>query len=168
MLGDLEVGGAERDRRQHHAVDLAAQNALVAAGHADVALKRGPAGKHLFVGRRHVGVGAQHRGDASVEIASHELFVAGGFGVEVEHADGDVAGDFRQHVVGAVQGQSTGRMKSRPSRLNTATSTPLAAGDDDPVATGRGPREVGRFDDVGVRRPGSCRFRCAGRCGRPA
>ncbi len=87
MLGHLEIGRAEGDGRVHDAIDIAAQDALEGTGHADVALEGRAAGKDLFVGGRHVRVGAQHGGDASVEVASHELLLAGRLGVEVEHAD---------------------------------------------------------------------------------
>ena len=47
----------------------------------------------------------------------------------------------------AWKGQSTGRMKTRPSRLNTATNA-VAGGDDGPVAPGGLGGIVGRLDDV--------------------
>ena len=119
-------------------------------GHADVALKRGAAGQDLFVGGGHVGVRAEHGGDAAVEVAAHQLLVAGGLGVEVEQRITHVAGAVPARTRSArVHGQSTGRMNTPPSRLKTATSTPLAAAHDGPVAAGRRRGKVGRLDDVG-------------------
>ena len=68
----------------HHAVDPPAQDAVERAGHADVALKGRAAGQDAFVGRGHVRVRAQHGADAAVEIAAHQLLVAGGLGVKVD------------------------------------------------------------------------------------
>ena len=76
--------GLNGERRFQHAIDAAAEDAVVRAGHADVALKRRAAGKDLLVGGGHVRVRAEHGGDAAVEIAAHELLVAGGFGVEID------------------------------------------------------------------------------------
>ena len=71
-------------RRFQHAVDAPAEDALVRAGHAHVALKGGAAGQDLLVGRGHVGMRAQHGRHAAVQIAAHQLLVARGLGMEVD------------------------------------------------------------------------------------
>ena len=98
--GDLEMGGVERQRRFQHAIDAAAQNAIVRAGHADVALKRGAAGQDTFVGGGDVGMRAQHGASTAVEIAAHQLHVAGRFGVKIDEDHLDLGWQCRQHAVG--------------------------------------------------------------------
>ena len=66
--------------------------------------------------------------DAAVEIAAHQLLVAGGLGVKVDEDHFDLGAAISASTRSAAwNGQSTGRMNTRPSRLNTATCTPLRA-----------------------------------------
>src|SRR5437762_2009725 len=80
---NLELRGLKRDRRFEYAVNAAAQDASVRAGHADVALKGSAARKNLLVCGRHMRMRAEHRRHAAVEIATHELFVARRFGMKI-------------------------------------------------------------------------------------
>ena len=60
-----------------------------------------PCFEDLFVGGGDVGMGAERGRDASVEIASQELLVAGRLGVNVDDDDARVAADlFEDPVAG--------------------------------------------------------------------
>ena len=80
-------------------------------------------GRHALVGGGNVGVGAEHGGDAAVEIPAERDLFAGGFAVEVEEDDlgSGLALDLRQELVGLAEGVVAGLdMKTRPWRFMTA------------------------------------------------
>ena len=88
--GDLEMGRPEGERGFQNPVDPPAEDALAGAGHAHVALEGRAAGENLLVGGGHVRMGPEDRRDAAVEMAPHDLHVAGRLGVEVEQDHADV------------------------------------------------------------------------------
>ena len=140
--------GMPGERGFQHAVDAAADDALERAGHADVALKRGAAGEDALVGRRHVRVRAEHRRDAAVEIAAHELHFAGGFGVEIDEPDAHVAGHLAEHAVGGMPGAVDRLHEQLAEQARDADAFAVAGRDDRPIAADRFGRQVGRLDDV--------------------
>ena len=95
--------GRKVRRRLHDAVDRPAEDALVRAGHAHVALESRATGQDLLVGRGHVRVRAQHGADAAVQVPAHQLLVAGGFGVEIDEDHPDIRRQCGQHPVGGVE-----------------------------------------------------------------
>ena len=69
------------------------------ARHSHVTLKGRSARKYLFIGGCHMGMGSEYRTDSSVEMPSHYLHVASGFGVKVNNDQPNVIRDFGQHAV---------------------------------------------------------------------
>src|SRR4051794_26111244 len=86
VRGDIKFGGAASQRGFHDAVDSSSDDTFKGPGHADIALKGGAARKDAFVRRGNMGMGAEDGRGAAVEIAAHELHVAGCFGVEIDEA----------------------------------------------------------------------------------
>ncbi len=79
-------------------------------GHADVRLEGGAVGEHALVGGGDMGVGAEHGGDAAVEIPAERDLFAGGFGVEVDEDDARAGAlaNLREEVVGFAEGVVAG------------------------------------------------------------
>ena len=115
--------------------------------HADVADERGAAGQDPGVGGRDVRVGAEHRGDAPVEVPAHRDLLAGHLGVEVDDDDlGALALELGQLRVGGVEG---GAGDGQLQRAAEVEDPDLAAADLEHrvPATGVGHRVVGRPHD---------------------
>ena len=167
--GHVEGGGDEGHGRFQDAIDLAAEDAVVGAGHADVALEGGAAGEDALVGGGNMSMGAEDRTNAAVEIAAHQLFIAGGFGVEIDKRMIFVSEGIAARIrSAALKGQSTGCMKTRPSRLNTATGNAIAGVGDGESCAGGFFRVIGRLDDIRFVSQDIDTLRCGGRCDRRA
>src|SRR6516225_11805615 len=78
-VAHIVIAGNERHSGGKHAVDPAAQDAFIRAGHADVANESGAARQDLLVCRRYVSVGAEDGTDPSFEVVPQEVFFTGGF-----------------------------------------------------------------------------------------
>ena len=76
---DAMQGGFE------HGVDLSAEDTFKGASHSQVALEAGAAGQYLLVGGGHMRVRPDHSANASIDMSSHQLFVARRFGVKFDH-----------------------------------------------------------------------------------
>ena len=126
-LGDLEGGGGLEEEALEHLVDPHADHRLVGAGHADVGLQGGAAGEDPLVGGGDVGVGAEHGAHPAVEVEAHRLLLAGRLGVEVDQDHLVSSGRAARAARSAMwNGESRLLMKTRPSRLITATGMPAA------------------------------------------
>ena len=89
VLGGLEADAHVGAQRLDRLLLAHADDAAARAGHADVGDVGGAAGQHARVGRRDVGVRADDRGDAAVEVPAHRDLLARRLGMEVD-----------EHVVG--------------------------------------------------------------------
>ena len=78
--------------------------------HSNVGNIGSAAGQNLFVSGWHMGVSPADRRNTSVQMPAHQLFVAGGFGVEIAKSNHHVIRNFFQYFVYCGEGQSTGRM----------------------------------------------------------
>src|SRR3984957_8041798 len=83
-LGGLELAGHAGEEAGEDQLFFYADDGVVGAGHADVGLVGGAVGEDALVGGGDVGVGAEQRGDAAVEIPAESDFFAGGFTMQVE------------------------------------------------------------------------------------
>ena len=140
--------GIERERGLGDAIDAAAQNAVVWAGHADVALKRRAAGKDLLVGGGDVGVRAQHGADASVEIAAHQLHVAGRLGVKIDEHDFDLGRQLGQDAVDRGPGAIDRPHEDATQQADDGHRWPDRACTTVQGLSGSRSGEIGRLDDV--------------------
>ena len=96
------------------------------AGHADVGDERRPLRQHPRVGGRDVGVGAEHGGDASVQVPAHRHLLAGHLGVEVD--DRPRRRSERSRIAStASKGERATFSPTPPLRLITATRIPPAS-----------------------------------------
>lgn len=86
-LGRLEFAGHSGEEAVEDEFGFDADDGIVGAGHAYVGLVGGAAGEDALVGGGDMGVGAQERGEAAVEIPAECYFFAGGFAVEVHKDD---------------------------------------------------------------------------------
>ncbi len=107
--------GLEADRHLgRHRLDrlltLDADHPAARTGHADVGDVGGAARQHARIGRRHVGVRADDRGHAPVEVPAHPDLLARRLGV---HVDEDVVGLSREGVQGGI-----GLGERRPPRVH--------------------------------------------------
>ncbi len=165
--GDVVMRGPEGPGGLHHAVDPPAEDALVRAGHADVALEGRPAGKNLFVGRGHVGVGAQHGADAPVQVPAHQLLVAGGLGVEVDQDHADLGRQRGQHPVGRLEGAIDRRHEHPAQKHEDRHGNLLPGPQDHYVASRGGGRIVRRPHDPAIRLQDRRKSRAVERHDRP-
>ncbi len=128
---DVLVGGLEAvrhlgDQRAERVLDPHPEDALPRAGHADVGDEGGAFGEDAAVGGRHVGVGAEHRGDAAVEVPAHRHLLAGHLGVEVD--DHRVGVAERSRIAStASKGERATFSPTPPLRLTTSTRIPPAS-----------------------------------------
>ena len=103
-VGHFELGWVRSEPGFHHPIDPSSDDTFRGSGHADVALKRGALGQQAFIGRCHVGMGAEYGRDFAVEIAAHQLCFAGGLGVKIEEPNFHVGRDLIQHPIGGAKG----------------------------------------------------------------
>src|SRR5262245_6824732 len=84
--GRLEPAGRDAAPEPVERLVLAhADHRVVVAGHADIRDERRTARQDLMVGRRRVGMGADHEARATVTEVTHRLFLAGGLAMHVDH-----------------------------------------------------------------------------------
>jgi hypothetical protein len=123
------------------------EDALVGAGHPDVALEGRAPRKDLLVGRGHVGVGPQHGSDPAVEVSPHDLLVAGGLGVEIQEDQLDVFRHLGQDPVRRPE-RAVHRRHEDPSQQAEHAHALIAPGAHDGIiASGGLAGIVGRLDD---------------------
>src|SRR5579862_1790513 len=79
-----------------------ADHAVVGTGHADIGDVGRSFGENAFVGGGDVSVGADHGGDAAIEIPTHGNLFGSGFGVEIHENYFGV--DLLQKLVGGAKG----------------------------------------------------------------
>ena len=138
------IGGYVEWRRQircggsQDRLNTPAENSAVRAGHADIADERGAIRQDLLIGGRNMRMRAEDGADPAIKIMAHEIFVGRGLGVHIDDHDPSLAIELGSSTRStAWNGQSTGRMKVRPSKLTTATVVPSGAARDGEFAARR-------------------------------
>lgn len=150
--GDFEEVGHAGEEVFEDAVFAAAEDGVVGTGHAEVGDIGGAGGEDAGVGGGGVGVGAEIEGDFAVEVPAHGDFFGGGFGVEVNDFDFDVAGDFGEHAVHGAEGVIDLDSHVEASHdLEDGAADAGAGGDDAPAfADGGGGKVAGADEAVGL------------------
>ena len=99
-LGDLERDVALQGETLEHLVGTKTDDRIVRPRHAHVGDERRATRQNPLIGRRHVGVGAEHRAHPTIEIVAQGLLLARRLGVEVDQDHPDVVDDeLRQQTV---------------------------------------------------------------------
>ena len=88
----MEVVGIKREGCFQDGFDFSPEDAVVRSGHTDIALEGSAFGKDLFIGGGDMGMRPEDRADFAIEKVSHRLFIAGGFGVQIDQSDSNVRG----------------------------------------------------------------------------
>ena len=118
------------------------------AGHAEIALKRRAIGENFLIGSRDVGMRTDDARNAAIQKPAHELFVASRFGVKIDHADFDLARDFREHPLCRLKRTIDRLHEDAAHQANYRHTNATARSDNRMVAARRIGRVVRRFDDV--------------------
>lgn len=158
VLGDIEQRWSKGNGRFENAIDTSSDDALVWPGHADVAHERGASGKDLFVRGRYVRMGTKAVTDSPVEMPSHQLLVAGCFGVEINATDFDVGWNLRKNAIDRRPRAIDGTHEDSSHHADDRDAQAFFRLDDGKVFAGCGSWIVGRFDNVGLRLKGLVQF----------
>jgi hypothetical protein len=124
VVGRHEAHRHLRHQRPDGEVALDAEHAAAGAGHPDVGDVGRAAGQHARVGGRDVGVGAEHRRHAAVEVPAHRDLLARRLGVHVDEDVVGLAAQLGEQRVGLAKAERPAFMNTLPDRLITARRTP--------------------------------------------
>ena len=128
-------------------IDAPAEDAVVRAAHADIALERGAAGHDLLVGGGDVRVRAQHGRDAALEVVGHQVLVGGGLGVHVHEDDLHVRRECGEDAIGGGEGAIDRPHVGAAEKRDDGDARAIRRRDDGVVLAGGDGREVGGLDD---------------------
>ena len=100
-LRGLELGRHRREEARQGGARLDTDDRVVGAAHAEIGDVGGAFGQHALVRGRHVGMGADDRGDPPIEVPGESLLFRRRFAVQVDEDD---LGGVLQLMEGAVDG----------------------------------------------------------------
>ena len=113
------IAGGRFEARRHivqkppdHQFFLHADHAVIRASHADIGDVGGTVGQHALIGGRNVGVRADDRGDAAIEIPAQRDLLRRRFGMDID--EDHFRFDLFQQLVGDTKGIVVGAMNTRP------------------------------------------------------
>ena len=142
-VGHLEPRRARGEKAMQRQVGPRSDDRVVGPGHTDVRTVGGSGRQQPRVGGGNVGVGAEHRADATVRVPTHAELFGGRLGVEVEHGDGGGVGDLLEDLVEGAKGAVDRRHEHPPLKVDDDHGLPGSRAPVKNAAAGAPRRVVG-------------------------
>jgi len=132
--GDFELRGVGGEECFHYAINTSAEDAIVGAGHADIALESCAAGQETFIGGGDVGVCTEDGRNAAIQVTAHELGFTGRFDVEIDEPHADLGGHGGEDAVGGTPGTVDRFHEELPEQTADTHLSAIAGSDNCPLA----------------------------------